>query len=85
MDEITADPEPVSLAAIEQRLFNLDVSVRNLFGALKRKRPCRPFLSDGKIAELLGREDVKKLSEEHWTKHRARVTERVDSEGFEWC
>lgn len=84
LDEITSDPDPVNIAALEQRIFNFSVSVRNLFGALRRKRPSKPFLTDSKIAELIDKDGVEKLSEKHYRKLRERVIERVDLDGFAW-
>lgn len=85
LDEITSDPDSVSITGLEQRICNYGISVRNLFGALARKRPSKPFISDTKIGELIGEDDVDKLTERHYRRIRERVIERIDLDDFEWA
>lgn len=75
LDEITKDPEPISVVYLEQRLKKMGGSIGELFAALKR---VKPILSDSKIARFTGLPDSEAVSEGAWKRFRKRVTERVD-------
>jgi len=74
LDQITADPEPVDLSVIEQRLKRLGATILDLFGALHRTGPP---LGDSRIARFADLKPIKTLSKKDWSPFRKRVVERI--------
>lgn len=83
LDQITADPTPVDVMLIDQRLRQLGASFPRLFELINRRRKRdRPFLSDGTIARFVGFDDADDVQDGRWKEIRTEVRERLDADDF---